>query len=200
MADTNGTTRRGFLGRLGAAAALAAVPGACAAHGGAATGSGLDTVTALGEALRAAYLAELARFAEALRPRFASGELRAYRDVDDRQRIPGTTGWGDECFTHSESPQYLLGRIVGEHFGIEWTEDPTSDGGVRSVGDSALAYAILAASPHADVTGEGADHPCDHACESVAWDVIAYARERGWYAPAEDEHPDPMDEAAENLA
>lgn len=87
--------------------------------------------------------------------------------------------------------------MAGEHFGIAMSKTETPDGGLWFDGDGFRAYMILAVSPHAEATGEGAEHPCDHACESVAWDVIAYARERGWYTPAEDENPDPLEYYAE---
>lgn len=197
MARKNeGATRRGFLGSLGAAAALPLFP-TLATHA-APAGEGLDALASIGEAFRSAYLAELARFAESLRPRFESGELRAYRSpVDDPKRIPGTTGWGDECFTRSNSPQYALDRMAGEHFGITMTTTRAPDGSDWYDGDALRAHMILAVSPHAEATGEGANHPCDHACESIGWDLIAYARERGWYTPTEDEFDDPREYLAE---
>jgi hypothetical protein len=147
-----------------------------------------DFQTALLPSLREAYRAELERFAETLRPRFESGELRAEREGDYR-RIPGTTGWSSDCFTH-DSPRWEIERLAEDYFGVTFTERPMSDGGGFD-GDSARAHLVLAASPHAGFTGEGAEHPCDHARESVAWDVIALARDRGWYVPTPDEFEDP---------
>ncbi len=56
---------------------------------------------------------------------------------------------------------------------------------------------ILGVSPRTAVTGEGADDPCDHAREATSWDVIMRARRAGWYAPTENENPDPIDGARE---
>jgi hypothetical protein len=177
----NDTTRRGFLGSLGAVAALPLFP-SLATHP-APSGSWTDAVGTHVESFRAAFLAELARFAETLRPQFEAGELRAYRDGD---------------YEKIEAPQRKLERLCEAHFGLEVTERRKKDGGAWIDGDTTRARLILAVSPRADATGEGSDvHPCDHAREAVAWDVIAVARERGWYTSTDDEDPDPLAEVGE---
>ncbi len=117
-----------------------------------------SAVTAQWAAWRAAYLAEVERFAETLRPRFASGELRAERSPeDDQERIPGTTGWGDECFTHDPTPEEVIERLVEEHFGIAVTKTPDAHGGVVFDGDASAAHLILAVSPHSEATEDHVD-------------------------------------------
>lgn len=195
MARKNeGTTRRGFLGSLGVAAALPLFP-TPATHVGA-PGSFTEAVSTHADGFRAAYLAELARFAESLRPRFVAGALRAFRENDHRRK-PGATGWGDDAYIN-DSPQWEVERLAAEHFGVTFARRTLRNGDEVIDGDSARARLILAVSPHADSTGEGDNvHPCDHARESVGWDVIAYARAQGWYTPTDDETQDPILEHAE---
>jgi hypothetical protein len=168
----NDTTRRGFLGALGAVAALPLFP-ALATHASP-SGRWADAMTGHGESLRALYLAELARFAESLRPRFQAGELRAYREDD-----------------HG-SPQWEVERLAAAHFGVKVTERTLANGDTLYLGDEVRARLILAASPRTGVTGEGETVVCNHAREAVGWDVIGYARERGWYTPTADETQDPL--------
>jgi len=172
MAREN-TTRRAFLLTTGAAAAAAAALPASARTAPAAA----DWREALAQlpALRAAYLAEVGRFAETLRPRFESGELHSYRENDDMAE--------SRAGQRYESPDREIGELFGNYFGI---------GVYGAEGDSEIARVILALSPHADASGVGSDvDPRDHAREAAAWDVIVHARHAGWYEPTEDESLDP---------
>jgi len=172
-------SRRSFIGgAVVAGAAVASAPVLGREKGGAAGKTWAGSVTAHAAALKAAYLAELERFAETLRPRFESGELRAFRSPgDDYNREKG----------REDYPQEKLERLLATHFGLEETGDKGEGG------DAAAAYAILAASPRAEVTAdEGWNHPIYHAANAVGWDVIALARARGWYTPGRDEEEDPI--------
>lgn len=177
---TKSVSRRGFLATCGAAAASTTLPSPAFSAPSPAAGK-----AALVEGIRSWYAAELERLGEQLRPRFEAGELRAYRD-EDHQRIPGTTGWGDECFTNG-SPQWEIDRLVKAHFGLatwrvgNWIE-----------GDRETAHMILAVSRFGDAVMEcPADHAADHAVDAVTWDVIVMAQARGWYVPSPDDTEPP---------
>ena len=137
-----------------------------------------DVAWAHRDVLRDAYRAALERFAATLRPRFESGELRGYRDGDDEDG--------------RRSPFWTVEALAAAHFGVELTctPDPAGDCELLS-GDEPAAHLILAVSPHAASTGEGAVHVCAHAMQAVAWDVVSYAREQGWYVPDQGEYPEP---------
>jgi hypothetical protein len=188
LSASAGTGRRRFLGAcgvIGAAALPCAAAGAAilAPSAGLAGWSWADFRTGLIPSLQAAYLAELERFAETLRPRFESGELRAFRDGDEN--AAGT------------SPQWEVERLCAVHFGLQVTKSENASGWEQYDGDAATAHAILAASPHAEYTADVVYyHPADHATSSAAWDVIALARARGWYVPTPDECEDPALEIA----
>lgn len=141
-----------------------------------------ETKMAAAASLRAAYLAEVERFAETLRPRFEAGELRGFRSGD-----------GEMEFEHS--PRNMLERLCAAHFGMETTEHPGKRPGWTSIdGDDQGAYLILAVSAFASAVEEAAqgtfyDHPAHHAVEAISWDVLAVATSRGWYQMTEDEEP-----------
>ncbi len=149
-----------------------------------------DVAWAHRDVLRDAYLAALERFAATLRPAFESGELRGHRDGDDEDG--------------GRSPFWKVERLAATHFGVELTSAPDPDGEcVVLRGDEQTAHLILAVSPNAPSICDGSAHPCEHAMQAVACDVVAIARERRWYVPAENEYPDPasvralrVDEAA----
>ncbi len=158
------TSRRGFLATLGAAGVAAAVP--VSVH------AGVPPRPAAREAYlaawRAAYLEELEELALSLEPRFRAGDLYSFRDNDDE---------GQRRIEDAAARHFNLG--AGED---EWDR-----------ADTGTARLILAASPHADATGDGACYPGDHAREAVAWDLLAIGRARGWYTPTADECPDPAE-------
>jgi hypothetical protein len=163
--STNVTTRRGFLGTVGVAVAASALPAA----GLAATGRAPGTAASHRAAWRADYLQEIEYLAAILRPGFEAGRLHSWR------------GSQDDCPAVRE-----LERRCGDYFGLPGDVESWEAG----TGDE-TARMILAVSPHAASTGEGAPYPVDHAREAVAWDVVAIARERRWYTPSEDECEDP---------
>src|SRR5512133_60901 len=137
-----------------------------------------DVMWAHRDVLRDAYRAALERFASTLRPAFESGELRGYRDGDDENG--------------GRSPFWTVEALAATHFGVELTCTPDPSGECELLsGDEATAHLILAVSPHAASTGEGAVHVCAHAMQAVAWDVVSLARERGWYVPEGGEYPEP---------
>lgn len=114
--------------------------------------------------LRRAYQAEVERFAETLRPRFASGELRGFRDADYEDGDAG-----------GSSPVYQLERLAGEHFGLKKGNDST-------------AHAILAVSRFTRATKDGGwTDAAHHATAAVAREVLAIAQREGWYRVARDE-------------
>lgn len=136
-------------------------------------------VTRLADGLRGAYLVELERFGEQLRPRFEAGELRAMVGAD-------------EAVPWAEAPHGKVEAAVRAHFGLMVTKEDLEDGSTRRHGNTIAAALVLTASPHAEATdGDGFYHLADHATEAAAWDVIALARERGWYTPTEEECEDP---------
>jgi hypothetical protein len=139
-------------------------------------------------ALRPAVLAEIERFAEELRPRFESGELRSFRDCDDGEDEGDDDRW-------ETSPHWKVEALVAKRFGLEVTEEENQHGGTRYRGDDAVAGLLLSCSPRADATNTNWNHPCHHATSAVTWDVIAIARERRWYTPTPDECGDPAREA-----
>jgi hypothetical protein len=121
---------------------------------------------ALVERFRPLYLAEVARFAEELRPRFESGELRGWRDGDD-----------------GDGPTYVLEALGAARFGLDVDED------LR--GDDEAAYLVLACSPTADASADEWSAVQFHAQAAVARDVVLLARERRWYTPTPDEIASP---------
>jgi hypothetical protein len=192
VAKTNNTvSRRGFIGAIGAAAAASVLsPVALAApatSGGpvrwtSATADWHAAQARLVERFRPAYLAELERFAEELRPGFVSGELRGYRDVDEGLGYDARQA-GDEDYI---DPDARLEELCAEHFGLE-----VEQAGSTYVGDEAMANLILAMSPAAEhwQPGTGWYHPANRATLCVAWDVLAIARALGIYEATADESP-----------
>jgi len=115
---------------------------------------------------RAAYLAAVGALAEELRPRFASGELHALTEA--------------EAEDYASTAEYRIERACGEALGV----DEIPHGSVMM---------LLAVSPHAEsIGGYGHRTARDWLEAAVTWDVIATARERGYYTPAEDESTDPL--------
>jgi hypothetical protein len=116
---------------------------------------------------RASYLEELGRLAEELRPRFASGELRAMTD-GDIARDGGAT-----------SPFYAVERLCCAHFRLEELDPST-------------LRLLLDVSPHASAIADAGWTDDVYWLQSaIAWDLIALARARGMYLPAAGELPDP---------
>jgi hypothetical protein len=116
---------------------------------------------------RAAYFAELGRLAERLRPRFASGELRAMTE-GEVARDGGAT-----------SPHWAVERLCCAHFGLEDM-------------DPATLRLLLDVSPHAQVLADaGWTDDVWWLQAAIAWDLIALARARGLYVPAPGEAGDP---------
>lgn len=128
--------------------------------------------------LRPLYLAEVARFAETLRPDFEAGRLYGYRGGDNGTSIEST-------------PIGRLEELCAEHFGIQ-VDDEERDGNAYQVErDFMTARMILAVSPSADGASDpGAEAESFNAQFAAAWDVLAVARARGWYKPTPDESPD----------
>lgn len=131
---------------------------------GATKGSWNAGQKALVDRFRPLYLAEVARFAEALRPQFEAGELRGYREEIDGVDLGRAT------------PLERLEDMCAEHFGLR--TDHAAEGLVISVSPSAAA---------ATLSGAGVRN----AVFACAWDVLAVARARGWYTPTRDECPAP---------
>jgi hypothetical protein len=184
----NVTSRRGFMAAMGFAAAATAVRASPVP--GRTSWAGIGGAI---EALRAAYLAEVERFALELESRFRAGELRAEDEAIDVYDYDSPETWHERC------PQAKLERLVAQRFGLEVKkttyvsrcgdsehEYETFDG------DTAAAYLILAVSPHGDAVGSESYHPAYDARSCVVWDVIALARARRWYVPSDTECGDPI--------
>ncbi len=184
-------TRRGLLGAVGVATVAPVVQAMpWAAERRATWGEGLTPYLAV---IREAYLGKIERFAETLRPRFESGELRAFAERDD-DGIRGAEGWGPASHRR-DSPHRVLEDLVRDHLGLRITETDHGNGTRSCDGDEVAAHLVLAASPHgrtSEVCG-GEAHPCHAAVDAATWDVIAHARARGWYVPSADECEDPLD-------
>jgi hypothetical protein len=164
-----GTTRRGFLGALGATAAAMALPAVTlgteeiADDWRAAISAWRREYRSRLPAFRAVYRAELERFAETLRPGFAAGTFRAENDHDE-----------------FDSPQLSLENACEEHFGLA-DADETEAALLLDVSDQAPALA-----------DGGWPLLANWAVVAVAWDVIMLARNRGWYTPSADEGGEPL--------
>jgi hypothetical protein len=140
------------------------------------------------ERLRAVYLCEVEEMAEKLRPCFEAGELRAPVDAD-LERGDQAPGW--------QSPTDRLEAICAERLGLQVTKTKTDQWMILDA-DSAVAHAVLMASPTADALGDaGWSHVAFWAQSAAAWDVLRIARSRGWSVPLPGECRDPLDEEAE---
>lgn len=154
-----GVSRRGFIAACGAAVASTTVPRAAQAG----TLTGWASAKRMAAALVAAYLAEVERFTEELRPRFESGEVGAWDGND--------TG-----------PTDRLEELCAERFGLQVTK---IGWGEYEGGDLEQALLILFVSPSSDSVDRGANwaHECLAAAAAVATDVLASARRCGWVPP-----------------
>jgi hypothetical protein len=147
-----------------------------------------ETKAAAAVALRAAYLAEVERFAETLRSRFEAGELHGFRGEDD----PG-------------AGVRKLEAAIENHFGLATKEvrDVPAPGWVTYEADAYTAHLVLAVSPSTECAdssdGCSYNHEAQHAVEAITWDVLAIARSRRWYRATQDESPD-ADELARRAA
>jgi hypothetical protein len=165
------TTRRAFIGALGAAAAVTSIPTRAEEAMAGATWGALRRAS---PSLRRAYSAEIVRLGETLRPRFEAGELYGYRGGDD---------YADGMDAIEEA--------VRAHFGLMVTTEQR-DKGTWYVGDDYAAHLVLACSPLADATdAEGWYHAACHAAHAATWDLLNVARARSWYTPTPDEEPHP---------
>jgi hypothetical protein len=167
-----GTTRRGFIGAIGAVATAAALPTPALGAHRRDLRAWREAFGALVAEFRPAYFAEVARAAEDLRPRFEAGELHGYTDADDE----------------------AVGKIekaCGERFGVQVEEVDRGDGISTYEGDEVAAALVVAVSPAAVTSWDGHDwyHPGHRALACVAYDVIAVARARGFYTPEPEECP-----------
>lgn len=121
------------------------------------------------EAIRAAYLQELERFAATLRPRFESGELRGFRN--------GAGPHDDGDMDLKRAPVDVLTDLCAAHFGLDLEADEQG---------YSNAYLIRLVSPNEYDTED--DQPiCGQAAIAVTYDVLSIARERRWYTPTPDE-------------
>jgi hypothetical protein len=130
----------------------------------------ISPLSAHGPNIRAAYLAEIERLAEKLRPRFEAGELHAITDdelEDDNGR---------------KSAHWKVERACCVHFGLGVKETEEA-GFARLRGDSIAGLLVLAGSPSAALTQDGWNHVNYWARTAAAWDVILLARARGWCRP-----------------
>jgi hypothetical protein len=110
-------TRRGFLAGIAATAAATALPTSTEALTRAP--AAWNALRSAFPGMRAAYLTEIERFAETLRPRFEAGELYGYRGEDA----------GDGYADGMDATE----AAVREHFGLNVSEE-TRGGWVWAVG------------------------------------------------------------------
>ena len=107
-------------------------------------------------ALRRLYLAEVERFADELRPRFLSGELRGFWTGDG----DAAAGWEPG----RQVPLYRLEHLCARRFGRTG------------------ALGLLAAACSTRVNWDCADEPRQIGGDAAAQDVLAVARRKGWLA------------------
>lgn len=112
------------------------------------------------DVVRVAYLREVERFAEELRPRFESGELRGLRDSDPDSGERGP-------FYQVE--KLCLARFAPE--GMAWEQ----------------IHLALAASPSAEEADDTWVDRRGHVAAAACLDVLRLASARGYYKPAPDE-------------
>jgi len=130
----------------------------------------------LSSMVRVAYMAEVERLAIKLRPRFESGELRGFADVDEADLT---------------SPLFKLEKLCRAHFGIRVTETKQRDGSILMDADDFTVHLVLAASPSQDETWDpGWNHPAHWAAAAAALDVLRFARANGWSRPVKGESVD----------
>jgi hypothetical protein len=115
--------------------------------------------------VRAAYMAEVERFAETLRPGFEAGALRAFTIED------GESG--------ALPPQFQLEELCSAHFCLSEMDDT-------------VVALMLSLTPRAQAMAGWGDDNASRLTSAIAWDVIAVAREREWYVPSPTEHRDPL--------
>jgi len=169
------SSRRRFIGALAAATAATALPTPASARS---TGEPSWGACRGGLAeFRRAYLAEVERFAEELRPRFGGGKLRGMTDEEMEDGQSGRT-----------SPYFKLEALCAARFGCAVTRDAAG----QLLGDVEASHLVLAFSPHAEIVGDNWEHPGYHATTAVTWDVLEVARERGMYVPLPTEEEDPL--------
>jgi hypothetical protein len=176
VAETKNTvSRRGFIGKIGAAVAVTAIPLSAVARSPLTWPETLEAwpgaFRELVERFRPLYTAEVARLAETLRPRFESGELHAMTDEELEDGESGAT-----------APIWKVEAAAGEHFGLTKGASFDKD---REICEGAehVAHMVLAVSPSAPYAGDGWVHVAYEAREAAMWDVVLYAREHGGYTP-----------------
>jgi hypothetical protein len=189
MAESQSTlSRRSFIAGVGASAAgaAAAVPlVSLGSEPAPAASTWSDAVARWREefqrripTFRAAYLREIEALAEANRGRFLSGELHAGRDLEEEA---WSMGDGEETMPGPDRVEAL----VEQHFGK------------ANEMDAATVAVLLECSPHVPPLAPfGWNSDAQLFVVAAAWDVIAVARERGWYAVTPDEFTDPLLEPA----
>ncbi len=122
--------------------------------------------------IRYVYAVELEALAAQLRPRFESGELRACTqdELEDGQARAG-------------SPHWRIEEAVRERFGLR-VKATQEDGAEFTEADAVAAHVILAVSPSAaPLEAEGWLHVANWAVSAAGWDVLLYARAKGWSKP-----------------
>lgn len=183
----NGTTRRGFLAAVGAGAAALAVPAGASAAPSAtmaparfAAGTWTEAIGAWPAAVEAmkiqtqaivdqflpAYLAEIGRLAEELRPRFLPGGDLYATVIDPESTQEERAG---------EVAIERLEELCTQRFGLEVGQKE-----YEYVGDEALGTMIFAISPSREEWGIEWNHPCYAATACAGSDVVAYAKRQGW--------------------
>lgn len=178
-----GLTRRGFLAGCSVAAAAATLPtGAVAATTGSAGfaagtwpeavrswPAAVEAMKAQTEAVvaqfRPAYLSEVERLAEELRPRFEAGDLRS--------------ALGDTDEDKEQEARDRIETLCVERFGLQVKQH----GYEEPEGDDALGKMVCAVSPSAplwEVDDGEWNHPCYAARACAGSDVLAIVRREGW--------------------
>jgi hypothetical protein len=140
----------------------------------AATATWVDARGAAQGLLREAYPREIARIAEVLRPGFASGAFRGWRDEDHDRRDEVMAERAGIVFDPDyRSPFERLEEEVSRRLGFGDEEE-----------EEELARFVLLSTP-SEAIGSGSASV--DAIAAAAEDVLRYARDRHWYTATADE-------------
>ncbi len=127
--------------------------------------------------LRRAYFAEVERFAETLRPRFESGELRGMTD----EEFEAKGGY-------ERSPLHRLEGLCGRHFGLE-----SKDGKPAETYEAFQTAYLIRSVSTGEVATEDAQPVVGQAITAITHDVLALAKAGGWWRPRPGEMPTPYE-------
>lgn len=147
------------------------------------------------EGLRVAYMADLNRLAETLRPRFESGELYGYRDDETNARLDEAFRWREAHpgFTEEERAAFekslppwapeMVEEACAAFFGLDEAHEE------RDFEATFRRASLLRAVSPGDSTTLPDGPVIPSAVMAISADVFTIARVRGWYTRPDGEGP-----------